>query len=65
MLKTTKLSRMITYHEGLLRRELLSFNHLVLQNHLTNLKCFISTTTIPEVSKDSSVPTIKSHYHLI
>ena len=48
MLLATKLDRMVTFLKGLLSLQSLEpFAYVVLPDHVTNYKYYISTTTIP------------------
>ena len=65
----TKIGRVMTYH--LPHKVTWPFDHVVLQDHVANEKCLISTATMPEtttlksvVTKEEELPAIKSHNHL-
>ena len=53
----TKYGRMVTNLEWLTHNITLPFGHMVLQNHVTNWKRCISTTTLPMASKPDRMVT--------
>ena len=46
-----KLARMVIYLERLLRKVIQSFNHVVLQDHMTNKSHYISITRVLMATK--------------